>query len=236
MIKVKNVTKTYKNGQEALKNISFEIEQGEFVYCVGPSGSGKSTLFKMMAKEIEITDGSIQLNQYRVERLPSRQLFQLRRQVGIVAQEDLLLPNVSCFQNIAFSLKVLEKGTKEIREKTRQVLELVDMQDYQHRMPEELSVGQRKKIAIARALVTDPSVLLADEPTANLDIKSAVEVMKLFLKIHQKGTTVLLATHDSTMVNSVRQRVLELKHGHLIRDDIKGGYSLFSDPKDVYVW
>lgn len=236
MIKVKNLTKTYRNGQEALKNISFEIEQGEFVYCVGPSGSGKSTLFKMIAKETEITDGSIQLNQYRVDRLPNRHLFMLRRQVGIMAQEDLLLPHVSCFQNIAFSLKVLGLGPKEIREKTQEVLELVDMQAYQQRLPEELSIGQRKKIVIARALVTNPSIILADEPTANLDIKSAVELMKLFLKIHQKGTTILLATHDSTMVNSIRQRVLELKHGHLIRDDVKGGYSLFSDPKDVYVW
>lgn len=130
MIKVKNLTKTYRNGQEALKNISFEIEQGEFVYCVGPSGSGKSTLFKMIAKETEITDGSIQLNQYRVDRLPNRHLFMLRRQVGIVAQEDLLLPHVSCFQNIAFSLKVLGLGPKEIREKTQEVLEMVDMQAF----------------------------------------------------------------------------------------------------------
>lgn len=236
MIKVKNVNKIYKNGQQALKNVSFEIKQGEFVYCVGPSGSGKSTLFKMISKEIEVTTGSIQLNQYRVDRLPNRHLYLLRRQVGIVSQEDLLLPGVSCFENIAFSLKTLGMGKIEIREKTQEVLELVEMQAYQKRLPNELSVGQRKKIAIARALVTNPSILLADEPTANLDVKSAVELMKLFLKIHQRGTTILLATHDSTMVNSIRQRVIELKQGDLIRDDNQGGYSLFSDPKDVYVW
>lgn len=236
MIKIKNVNKIYKNGQQALKNISFEIEQGEFVYCVGPSGSGKSTLFKMISKEIEVTTGSIQLNQYRVDRLPNRNLYMLRRQVGIVSQEDLLLPGISCFDNIAFSLKTLGMRKKDIYEKTQEVLALVDMQSYQKRLPNELSVGQRKKIAIARALVTEPSILLADEPTANLDVKSAVELMKLFLKIHQKGTTILLATHDSTMVNSIRQRVIELKKGDLIRDDIQGGYSLFSDPKDVYVW
>lgn len=236
MIKVKNLNKIYPNGQQALKDLSFEIAQGEFVYCVGPSGSGKSTLFKSLSKEIQTTSGSIQVNQYRVDRIPTRSLYLLRREVGIVSQEDLLLSGVSSYDNIAFTLKVLGMSKKEIREKTEEVLKLVDMFDYRQMTPEELSIGQKKKIAIARALVNQPSILLADEPTANLDVNSAVELMKLFLKINQRGTTILLATHDSTMVNSIRHRVLELKEGHLIRDDAQGGYSVFSDPKDVYVW
>lgn len=236
MIKVKKLNKVYQNGQPALKDVSFEIAQGEFVYCVGPSGSGKSTLFKSLSKEIHVTSGAIQLNQYRVDRIPARDLYLLRREVGIVSQEDLLLTGISCFNNIAFTLKVLGMGRKEIREKTQEALELVGMSEYQKALPEELSIGQRKKIAIARALVNQPSILLADEPTANLDVNSAVELMKLFLKINQRGTTILLATHDSTMVNSIRQRVLELKAGNLVRDDYQGGYSVFADPKDVYVW
>ncbi|MHC5269560.1 cell division ATP-binding protein FtsE [Enterococcus sp. LJL98] len=236
MIKVKKLNKIYKNGQQALKNISFEITQGEFVYCVGPSGSGKSTLFKSLSKEIQVTSGAIQLSQYRVDRIPARDLYLLRREVGIVSQEDLLLAGISCYENIAFSLRVLGLSKKEIQEKTLAALALVDMTAYQKYLPEELSIGQKKKIAIARALVNQPPLLLADEPTANLDVHSAVDLMKLFLKINQRGTTILLATHDSTMVNSIRHRVLELNAGALIRDDRKGGYTRFSDPKDVYVW
>ncbi|MBM7708075.1 cell division ATP-binding protein FtsE [Enterococcus lemanii] len=236
MIKVKNLSKTYQNGYQALTNVSFEIQPGEFVYCVGPSGSGKSTLFKALSREIEFSFGSVELNQFRVEKIPARKLYQLRREIGIVGQDDLLLEQTTCFENVAFSLRALGINQKEIKERARAALEQVGMLAYQKHYPAELSIGQRKKITIARALVNQPSIILADEPTANLDNKSSVDIMKLFLKIHQKGTTILLATHDSTMVNSIRKRVIELKEGNLIRDDHLGGYSSFFDPKDVYVW
>ncbi|MEG0293551.1 cell division ATP-binding protein FtsE [Enterococcus sp.] len=236
MIKVEQLNKKYRNGREALRNVSFEIKQGEFVYCVGPSGSGKSTLFKALSKEIQTTSGLIQLNQYRVDLIPSRHLYLLRRELGIVSQDDFLIPQISVYQNIALALKAVETPDKEIRTKIAGVLALVQMSGFEKSLPSELSIGQRKKIAIARSLVNQPSILLADEPTANLDGNASVDMMKLFLRIHQSGTTILLATHDSTMVNSIRYRVLELKDGQLIRDDANGGYSRYADPKDVYVW
>lgn len=236
MIKVQNLHKKYGNGRQALKDVSFEIKQGEFVYCVGPSGSGKSTLFKALSKEIQTTSGLIQMNQYRVDLIPSRHLYLLRRQIGIVSQEDLLIPQVNVYQNISIALKAIGTPKNEIRDKIERVLSLVQMSSFEKSLPEELSIGQRKKISIARSLVNQPSILLADEPTANLDGNASVDMMKLFLKIHQTGTTILLATHDSTMVNSIRYRVLELNDGQLIRDDAKGGYSRYTDPKDIYIW
>ncbi|HIZ52991.1 MAG TPA: ATP-binding cassette domain-containing protein [Candidatus Enterococcus avicola] len=236
MIKVQNLHKKYGNGRQALKDVSFEIKQGEFVYCVGPSGSGKSTLLKALSKEIQTTSGLIQMNQYRVDLIPSRHLYLLRRQIGIVSQEDLLIPQVNVYQNISIALKAIGTPKKEIRDKIERVLSLVQMGSFEKSLPEELSIGQRKKISIARSLVNQPSILLVDEPTANLDGNASVDMMKLFLKIHQTGTTILLATHDSTMVNSIRYRVLELNDGQLIRDDAKGGYSRYTDPKDIYIW
>ncbi|GAB7305755.1 cell division ATP-binding protein FtsE [Enterococcus gallinarum] len=203
MIRLTKVSKQFQNGTLALANITAEISQGEFIYVVGPSGSGKSTLFKLLLKEEELSAGSIQIGNVLLEGLKDRHLYMIRRQVGIIQQEDLLLAHMTAYQSC---------------------------------YPHELSVGQCKKIAIARAIVTEPAVLIADEPTANLDIKSAVEIMKLFIKINQLGATVLLATHDSTMVNTVRNRVFELKEGRLIRDDRNGGYTRYADPKDTYVW
>lgn len=236
MIKVKNLTKNYPNNHKGLDNVSFEIKQGEFVYCVGPSGSGKSTLFKCLSKELESTSGTIQMNKYRVDRIPNRHLYLLRREIGIVSQEDSLIPHVNVYQNIAVALQVVGTKEKEMRTKIQEVLALVQMTEFEKSLPEELSIGQQKKVMIARSLVNQPSILLADEPTANLDGNASVDMMKLFLKIHQGGTTVLLATHDSTMVNSIRYRVLELSKGRLVRDDANGGYSRYNDPKDIYVW
>lgn len=160
----------------------------------------------------------------------------IRRQVGIVGQEDLLLPYLTVAKNVDYALQVLGTPRKLRQEKTAKALQLVGMFPQKDHYPEELSVGQRKKVAIARAIVTDPAVLIADEPTANLDAKSAVEVMKLLLRINQVGATILLATHDSTMVNTVRNRVVELQNGRLVRDEYQGGYTRFADPKDTYVW
>lgn len=237
MITVKNVEKRYgKEPQLALENISFQIKPGEFVYLIGPSGSGKTTLLKTLYKEEALTRGSIQIDNILVEKISHSKLYLLRRKIGVINQEDLFLPYYTVYQNVAFALEVRQTTRQQVKEKTLAALEKVGMLEFKNQSIENLSIGQRKKIAVARAIVNQPLVLLADEPTANLDVKSAVEMMKIFLRIHQEGTSVIVATHDSTMVNSIRHRVLELSKGQLIRDDQAGGYSLFSDPKDVYVW
>lgn len=236
MIRLTKVSKKFSNGTLALADISVAIPQGEFIYVVGPSGAGKSTLFKLLLKEEELSAGSIQVGNVLLEQLKDRHLYMVRRQVGIVGQEDLLLPYLTVAKNVDYALQVLGTPRKLRQEKTAKALQLVGMFPQKDHYPEELSVGQRKKVAIARAIVTEPAVLIADEPTANLDAKSAVEVMKLLLRINQVGATILLATHDSTMVNTVRNRVVELQNGRLVRDEYQGGYTRFADPKDTYVW
>ncbi len=236
MIRLTKVSKKFSNGTLALADISVAIPQGEFIYVVGPSGAGKSTLFKLLLKEEELSAGSIQVGNVLLEQLKDRHLYMVRRQVGIVRQEDLLLPYLTVAKNVDYALQVLGTPRKLRQEKTAKALQLVGMFPQKDHYPEELSVGQRKKVAIARAIVTEPAVLIADEPTANLDAKSAVEVMKLLLRINQVGATILLATHDSTMVNTVRNRVVELQNGRLVRDEYQGGYTRFADPKDTYVW
>lgn len=239
MIKVKNASKRYGNGTHwALKNVSFYMNAGEFVYLVGPSGSGKSTLLKLLSRQEKVTTGSIQIDNILVDKISDPKLYLLRRKMGIVTQEDIFLPQHSAYQNVAFAIEVVEKNpqTEIVTQRALAALEQVGMLAYKDTLITDLSIGQRKRIAIARALVNNPLVLLADEPTANLDVKSAVEMMKIFLRIHDAGTSVIIATHDSTMVNSIRKRVLELSDGNLIRDEKFGGYTRVFDPKDVYVW
>ena len=239
MIKVINASKRYGNGTHwALKNVSFHMNAGEFVYLVGPSGSGKSTLLKLLSRQEKVTTGSIQIDNILVDKISDPKLYLLRRKMGIVTQEDIFLPQHSAYQNVAFAIEVVEKNpqTEIVTQRALAALEQVGMLAYKDTLITDLSIGQRKRIAIARALVNNPLVLLADEPTANLDVKSAVEMMKIFLRIHDAGTSVIIATHDSTMVNSIRKRVLELSDGNLIRDEKFGGYTRVFDPKDVYVW
>lgn len=239
MIKVKNASKRYGNGTHwALKNVSFYMNAGEFVYLVGPSGSGKSTLLKLLSRQEKVTAGSIQIDNILVDKISDPKLYLLRRKMGIVTQEDIFLPQHSAYQNVAFAIEVVKKNpqTEIVTQRALAALEQVGMLAYKDTLITDLSIGQRKRIAIARALVNNPLVLLADEPTANLDVKSAVEMMKIFLRIHDAGTSVIIATHDSTMVNSIRKRVLELSNGNLIRDEKFGGYTRVFDPKDVYVW
>lgn len=236
MIQFQKVTKSFDKDNTPLQNISFSIKQGEFVYLVGPSGAGKTSLFKLLTREWEPTAGVIRVDNYRLERMQSNQLYLLRRKIGMVNQSDLFLPNRTIYENLAYCLAVLEVPSVEIAERIEAALESVGMQDYQKAYPHEVSVGQSKKVAIARAMIGQPPIIIADEPTANLDTKSAVEMMRLFYRINQQGTTVIVSMHDSTMVNTVRNRVLELKAGRLIRDERGGGYTEFDDPKDVYVW
>lgn len=236
MIKFKDVTKYAKRGNRILNNVSFTITEGEFVYIVGASGSGKTSIFKMMTREWNPDKGIIKIGTYAIEKIKENQLYILRRKIGLIPQEDLFLPNQTVYENLAYVLSVLGIEKYEWEQKIEGVLSQVGMQAYSRAFPEELSVGQTKRIAIARALITNPSIIVADEPTANLDAKSAVEIMKLFYRFHQTGTTVLVSTHDSTMVNTFRNRVLELSNGKLIRDEKLGSYTRFADPKDVYIF
>lgn len=212
------------------------IEQGEFVYVVGPSGAGKTTLLEILSAQRSIDSGIARIGNIEIEYLRNEQIYKLRRQLGIVSQKDLFLPRLTIKENMETCMSALEIPTEKWEERMAEVLTSVEMMLFIERLTQELSVGQQKKIAIARALLNDPPVIIADEPTANLDVKSAKEIMQIFFRLNQMGTTIILATHDSTMVNSLRHRTLELKNGELIRDDPDGGYSRFSDPKDVYVW
>ncbi|KRL02095.1 cell division ATP-binding protein FtsE [Liquorilactobacillus capillatus] len=236
MISLKNVNKNYGEHIKALIDVSLKVQQGEFVYLVGPSGAGKSTLLRMLTREELPTSGSIQIGNMHVEKLALNRLYLLRRQIGIVMQKDLFIPYYSVFENIIYCLEALGVMGPQKKERALEVLELVGMTASQDKKLTELSIGQQKKVAIARAIVNKPFVLIADEPTANLDPRSSAEIMKLFLRLNQRGTTVIMATHDSTMVNSLRKRVLELQGGRLIRDDHDGGYTSYADPKDIYIW
>ncbi|MFT9288324.1 cell division ATP-binding protein FtsE, partial [Liquorilactobacillus nagelii] len=193
MIKFEHVSKLYDGKIQALEDISLQINQGEFVYIVGPSGAGKTTLLKLMDKQENLTSGSLQMGSMLVERIRPSQTYILRRQIGIVLQQDLFIPYLNVDENIIYSLAA--SGVSDLqqqREKMQAVLTTVGMSAYQNRRPAELSVGQRKKVAIARALINQPSVVLADEPTANLDARSAIEIMKLFFKFNLNGTTVII--------------------------------------------
>ncbi len=236
MIEFHRVTKYFKQVNTPIKDLSFSIKQGEFVYLVGPSGAGKTSLFKLITREWTATSGTIRVGNYRLERMRTDQLYLLRRKIGMINQSDLFLPNRTIYENLAYCLDVLEISRNEQEYLITEALEDVGMENYQKYYPHEISVGQSKKIAIARALITKPPIIIADEPTANLDTKSAVEMMRLFFRINQRKTTVIVSMHDSTMVNTVRNRVIELKNGQIVRDAKEGGYSEFDDPKDVYVW
>ncbi|KRM05969.1 MAG: ATP-binding cassette domain-containing protein [Liquorilactobacillus ghanensis] len=237
MIRFEHVSKLYDGKIQALEDVSFQVNQGEFVYIVGPSGAGKTTLLKLMDKQENLTTGSLQMGSMLVERIRPSQTYILRRQIGIVLQRDLFIPYLNVAENISYSLAALGVNDPQQQQiKTQKVLTAVGMTAYQKRLPAELSVGQRKKIAIARALINQPPILLADEPTANLDAKSAVEIMRLFFKFNLGGMTVMIATHDSTIVNSLRHRVLELQKGKIVRDEDNGKYSTNSDSKDIYIW
>lgn len=235
MIELKNVTKKY-GKLWANREISCVIEQGEFVFLVGPSGAGKTTLLELLTAQRSCDSGMIRVGNIEVEHLKDEQIYKLRRQLGIVAQKDLFFPRLTIQENLDNVLSALEIPPVKWDERRTAALNSVGMLAMIDRYPHELSVGQQKKIALARALLNRPPVIVADEPTANLDPKSAKEVMQIFFRLNQQGSTVIMATHDSTMVNSLRHRTLELQDGRLVRDDLDGGYQRDFDPKDVYVW
>ena len=225
MIKFENVTKVYpKSDKPALENISLEVEKGEFVFLVGLSGSGKSTFLRLVLREERPTSGSIHVAGKDLKNLSNWKVPQLRRQVGTVFQDFRLLPNKTVSENVAFTLHVLGFSRKEIAREVPEVLELVGLEDKSDRKPGELSGGEQQRVAIARAYVSKPAILIADEPTGNLDPATSVGIMKLLDRINREGTTVVMATHDAGIVDQMRKRVIELEAGHVVRDQARGVY------------
>ena len=224
MIEFKNVTKVYEDGTIALKNVNIVIKKGKFVFLVGPSGSGKSTLIKLLIKEIPVTTGSIFVAGRNICNLKAARVPQLRRNIGYVFQDFKLLPNKTIFENIAFSLEVIGKPAYAIRVQVPQVLKLVGLANKINSYPHQLSAGEQQRISIARAFVNRPPILLADEPTGNLDPATSDGIMKLLSRINLIGTTVAMASHDKSIVNSMRRRVIELEEGEIIRDQKRGVY------------
>jgi cell division transport system ATP-binding protein len=224
MIEFKNVSKIYENDTAALKNISLSIEKGEFLFMVGPSGSGKSTFIKLLIKEIEETSGSIFIAGRNICNLKNSRIPQLRRNIGCVFQDFKLLPNKTAFENVAFALEVIGRPGYEVKVQVPQVLKLVGLHNRERSYPHQLSGGEQQRISIARAFVNRPPILLADEPTGNLDPATSEGIMKILSRINLIGTTVVMATHDRSIVNSMRRRVVELEEGEIIRDQKRGVY------------
>ena len=225
MIKFENVTKVYpKSDKPALDNVSLEVEKGEFVFLVGLSGSGKSTFLRLVLREEKPTSGSIHVAGKDLRTLSNWKVPQLRRQVGTVFQDFRLLPNKTVSENVAFTLHVLGFSKKEIAREVPEVLELVGLEDKGDRKPGELSGGEQQRVAMARAYVSKPAILIADEPTGNLDPATSVGIMKLLDRINREGTTVVMATHDAGIVDQMRKRVIELEAGHVVRDQARGVY------------
>ena len=225
MIRFENVSKVYPGTERpALDNVNLEIEKGEFVFLVGLSGSGKSTFLRLVLREERPTTGTIHVAGKDLNTLPNHKVPELRRQVGTVFQDFRLLPNKTITENVAFALHVLGHSQKEIDSEVPEVLELVGLEDKADRKPSEISGGEQQRVAIARAYVTKPPILIADEPTGNLDPATSIGIMKLLDRINREGTTVLMATHDSGIVDQMRKRVIELDNGHVVRDQVRGVY------------
>ena len=224
MIEYINVKKEYKNGVHALSNINLRVKKGEFVFVVGSSGAGKSTLIKLLMKEEEPTKGKIKLNNIDITKIKGRNIPYIRRNLGVIFQDFRLLPNKTVFENVAFAKEIIGASPREIRRQVPAVLSMVGLEGKEKSYPNQLSGGEQQRVSIARAIVNNPSILIADEPTGNLDPDTAWEIMKLIKDINIKGTTVIMATHAKEIVNFMKRRVIALDGGKIVRDEEKGVY------------
>ena len=224
MIELQNVTKEYSKGNAALNGVSVKIEQGEFVFVVGDSGSGKSTLIKLIMKELDPTEGTIVVNGKNLNKMKHRQIAKYRRGIGVVFQDFRLLKDRNIYENIAFALRVTETPTRIIKQNVPAALSLVGLAQKYKSFPKELSGGEQQRVAIARAIVNEPAILLADEPTGNLDPTNSWEIMSLLKEANERGTTVLVVTHNQEIVNEMNERVITMKQGVIVSDEKKGGY------------
>ncbi|CAM3889103.1 cell division ATP-binding protein FtsE [Alkalicoccus chagannorensis] len=224
MIQMHDVWKMYPNGVSAVNGISIHIKQGEFVYIVGASGAGKSTFIKMIYREEQPTQGDIMVGNWNLATMKESQIPLLRRSIGVVFQDFKLLPSMTVFENIAFAMEVLEAGKSTIRRSVMDVLDIVRLKNKARFLPHELSGGEQQRVSIARAIVNNPSVVICDEPTGNLDPETSWEIMHLLEEINDRGTTILMATHNKDIVNTMRKRVIAIDNGRISRDDVRGGY------------
>lgn len=225
VLNLQNVSKTYKNGVNALHDINLKIEQGEFVYIIGATGSGKSTLIKLIDGEEIPTSGTVEVAGINVGKLKHKKVPKYRRNIGVVFQDYRLLPAKTVFENVAFALEVINLPTLEIRRRVREVLELVGLEDKANSFPHELSGGQQQRVAIARAIANRPKILIADEPTGNLDPDTAKGILELLGIINQEEkTTVMMVTHDRNIVDAIRHRTIKLENGFIVADFVEGGY------------
>ena len=224
MIHMTHVSKIYDNGSVALSDIDVDIEKGEFVFVVGPSGAGKSTFIKLVTREELPTQGQLVVNGRNVGELLPAEVPYLRRCLGIVFQDYRLLPNKTVYENICFAMQVVEAPRREMQKRVHHVLDLVGLRHKTRSFPAELSGGEQQRVAIARAIVNNPLVVIADEPTGNLDPDTSWEIMKIFERINQNGTTLVMATHDKTVVDNMRKRVIAIDKSRIVRDQVKGVY------------
>ncbi|HSJ37894.1 MAG TPA: cell division ATP-binding protein FtsE [Planococcus sp. (in: firmicutes)] len=224
MIQMKNVYKKYPNGIVALNGMNVEIKQGDFVYIVGPSGAGKSTFIKMIYREERPTSGQMLVNGLDLAKIKRKKIPLLRRQIGVVFQDFKLLPRLNVYENVAFALEVIEEKPEAIRKRVLEVLDLVGLKHKARMFPRELSGGEQQRISIARSIVNTPKVVIADEPTGNLDPETSWDIMNLFERINASGTTILMATHNREIVNKMRHRVIAIEGGLIARDEAGGDY------------
>ncbi|MBO8176140.1 cell division ATP-binding protein FtsE [Aeribacillus pallidus] len=224
MIEMQDVYKQYPNGIMAANGFNVSIKQGEFVYVVGPSGAGKSTFIKMMYREEKPTRGTIMVNGVNLTKLKENRVPFFRRNIGVVFQDFKLLPTLTVFENVAFAMEVIEENPKNIKKRVLEVLDLVGLKHKARMLPSELSGGEQQRVSIARSIVNMPKVVIADEPTGNLDPETSWEIMNIFQEINDRGTTIVMATHNKEIVNTIRHRVIAIENGRIVRDEQRGDY------------
>lgn len=221
MIHFKNVSKVYQTGNKALDDVSLDINKGEFVFIVGPSGAGKSTFLKLIMREEEATEGEISVNGYNLVKIRKRKIPYLRRTMGIVFQDFRLIEKISVFDNVAFAMRVIGISEKSVRKRVEYILGLVGLSEKANRKPSELSGGEQQRVSLARALVNNPELIIADEPTGNIDPELSYEIMELLVEINKRGTTVLIVTHEHNLVNEFGGRIIKIKNGKIVGDYVR---------------
>ena len=224
LIEMKGVSKKYRRSTTALRDINVSVNQGEFVYLVGPSGAGKSTFIKLLYREEKLSSGKLYVGEFDLTKLKSRDVPILRRHIGVVFQDYKLLPKKTVFENVAYAMEVIGEKRKKIKKRVPEVLDLVGLKHKMRSFPNQLSGGEQQRVAIARAIVNNPKLLIADEPTGNLDPEISWEIMQLLERINLQGTTILMATHNSHIVNTLRHRVIAIEDGRVVRDEMEGDY------------
>jgi len=224
MIHMRDVSKVYENGAVALDHVNIDINKGEFVFIVGASGAGKSTFIKMLLREVLPTQGALMVNGRDVVSMPAQEVPYLRRGLGVIFQDYRLLPDKTVFENIAFAMQVIEAPRRLMQRSVNSVLDIVGLREKYKCFPSQLSGGEQQRVAIARAIVNSPAIVIADEPTGNLDPDTSWDIMDIFKRINHSGTTIVMATHDKTIVDTMKKRVIAIEDGRIVRDEQQGGY------------